>query len=383
MSEETLLTSYLEDGKAFRLAGKFDEADVSFLRGIRACSYQKLCLVIEYAWVAHYRRDWSEALERWAAVSKEFPLHPSGSIGVGRVLLELNRLDEAEEYVTAAMEKFPNDRHLTTVFASIANARQDWSAALRRWDDADALDPHSDLVAKGRGVAIWHTQLDAGDEGAPKLVAIESVQDPETRSLLLGFESLGENCEFGLVQRRFEAESLSLLRWTHTGPDMLAQLLESEFANLGNAEDLVLSRARWGEYFLKDRVYGITFHTWLRDCGANEDAFLRKQAARIRWLREKLLTDLVEGKKTFVYKMHHGATDKQINRIFTAFRSFGDSRMLCIGVAEKGNAIGSVVSSDRNLLRGYLSRVEPSKNANWNIPFDEWLSICRSASCLA
>ena len=106
VSEDVSVASYLEDGKAFRLSGKFDEADISFLHGIRACSYQQLSLLIEYAWVAHYRRDWSEALERWAAVSKEFPLHPSGSVGVGRVLLALNRLEEAEEHVSVAMKEF-------------------------------------------------------------------------------------------------------------------------------------------------------------------------------------------------------------------------------------------------------------------------------------
>jgi len=267
MSEDISLASYLEEGKAFRLAGEFDEADVSLLRGIRACSNQELSLIIEYAWVAHHRRDWPEALKRWDAVSKEFPLHSSGPVGVGRVLLELNRLEEAEECVSVALKKFPNDRHIATVFASAASARQDWLEALRRWNHAYALDPHCDVVAKGRGVAIWHTQMEAGDAGSSKPVAIERVQDPESRSLLLGFESLGENCEFGLVQRRFDAEPLGLLRWTYTGPDMLAQLLEFKFENLGNTEDLVLSRARWGEYFLKDGVYGITFHTWLRDCG--------------------------------------------------------------------------------------------------------------------
>jgi hypothetical protein len=100
-------------------------------------------------------------------------------------------------------------------------------------------------------------------------------------------------------------------------------------------------------------------------------------------LKPNLLVYLAEGGKTFVYKIHHGASDKQINRIFAAIRSFGDSRMLCVGVAEQGNAIGSVVWSDRNLLRGYLSRVEPHEDTHWDIPFDEWLSICRSASRVA
>ena len=179
VSEDVSVASYLEDGKAFRLSGKFDEADISFLHGIRACSYQQLSLLIEYAWVAHYRRDWSEALERWAAVSKEFPLHPSGSVGVGRVLLALNRLEEAEEHVSVAMKEFPNDRHLAAVFASIGSAREDWSEALRRWNDAYALDPHSEVVAKGRGVAIWQARMEAGDDDAPQSVAIERMQDPE------------------------------------------------------------------------------------------------------------------------------------------------------------------------------------------------------------
>jgi hypothetical protein len=39
------------------------------------------------------------------------------------------------------------------------------------------------------------------------------------RGFFPGFENLGGNCEFGLVQRHFGAEPLSLLRWTATPPE--------------------------------------------------------------------------------------------------------------------------------------------------------------------
>ena len=36
---------------------------------------------------------------------------------------------------------------------------------------------------------------------------------PPLNEMLLEFESLGDNCEFGLVQRHFGAEPISLLRF--------------------------------------------------------------------------------------------------------------------------------------------------------------------------
>ena len=56
-------------------------------------------------------------------------------------------------------------------------------------------------------------------------------------ALMLDFESLGENCEFGLVQRRCGIEPLGLLRFSSTPLPPLLHALRERFAGMGAAGD--------------------------------------------------------------------------------------------------------------------------------------------------
>ncbi len=48
---------------------------------------------------------------------------------------------------------------------------------------------------------------------AVNLAAVSAVEQITLQDLMLQFESLGQNCEFGLVQRRAGADPLGLLRF--------------------------------------------------------------------------------------------------------------------------------------------------------------------------
>lgn len=67
------------------------------------------------------------------------------------------------------------------------------------------------------------------------LVGIPALQ------FMLGFESLGDNCEFGLVQRRCGAEPLGLLRFSNIELGPLLRGLVAEFDELGARENLELT----------------------------------------------------------------------------------------------------------------------------------------------
>jgi len=63
---------------------------------------------------------------------------------------------------------------------------------------------------------------------------------------MLAFQSLGDNCEFGLVQRRGGAEPLELLRFAgiflpiEIRLEKLAAALERKFDGLGEAETMTV-----------------------------------------------------------------------------------------------------------------------------------------------
>jgi hypothetical protein len=52
--------------------------------------------------------------------------------------------------------------------------------------------------------------------------------------LMLRFEALGQNCEFGVVQRHYGAEPLGLLRFSSTPLHLLVAALNNDLAVLAN-----------------------------------------------------------------------------------------------------------------------------------------------------
>src|SRR4029077_19430059 len=72
--------------------------------------------------------------------------------------------------------------------------------------------------------------------------------------LMMRFESLGENCEFGLAQRRCGAEPLGLLRFASAPLPVLLAGLRGRFEGMGDPEqiDIQVSTNRQ-EYLVVDK----------------------------------------------------------------------------------------------------------------------------------
>jgi len=79
-------------------------------------------------------RDWTQALERWAAVAEQFPDQSAGLIGKADALAALGRHDEAEALLIEVVERFPTDQWGFVHYAMIASRRRDWHEAQRRWE---------------------------------------------------------------------------------------------------------------------------------------------------------------------------------------------------------------------------------------------------------
>ncbi len=385
--------AYLQAGIALRTAARFDEADAVLAAGLAHAS-RRFELAVHYAWVAHHRKDWATALARWQAVIREFPLNPEGYGGVGLVLIQLQRLEEAESQLAIAHSKFPASEGISTVFAEVAMAREDYRAAVMRLDTSLQINPAADHLTEMRAMALWHISLQTEEVKSarsvsvsqepvmslePVPVEIERVVDPVIRSLVMQFDNLGENCEFGLVQRRFNAEPLGLLRWTHTRPDTLIHLLDSQFTGFGEDGNVEILRPEGREYYVKDTKYGIVLHTFITHCKEDQSSFLAKQAARLRWLRDKMQADLAIGGKVFVYKFHEDGGASQSLRLFQALSRYGACRLLCVSQAPDKKLAATVRMEGNGLFHGYLSRLNPGPppDNRWEIPFNEWVALCR------
>ena len=380
---------YLKAAVALRRAGRFDAADNLLRQGLALC-VNSLPLAIDYALVAHYQSNWNEALTRWKAMAHSYPKHSAGIIGIGRVLIKLNRLAEAEEQLAVGISAFPEDLHVAATYAQVATAQRHWKDALARWDKVLALKSDSESALTERKIALSHiiaseTAISpfvdvVRSSSVTSNVGLDRIGRTTIGRVVLQYESLGDNSEFGFVQRHFKAEPVGLLRWTYCVADSVINLLEQQFSGFGNSKNLTLFRTSWKEYMVREKLYGITFPTFSTDDITDESAFLRDQNTRLSRMAEQLHSDLTHSSKRFLFNISHSTSDAQIQRLHSLVQQYSErNRLVCVSVARDATECGTVVNLGNGLIYGKLSR-RSLIGTRWDIPFDEWRSILESAA---
>jgi tetratricopeptide (TPR) repeat protein len=113
--------------------GDFDELEAFTLEGARR--FPKQPHYIEgYALAAERRRDFAEAVQRWAVVRKKFPNRKLAYISAVGCLRQVGQLDEAEAVLAQALRLMPQDLGVLLEWGRLAESRGDWEEARRRWD---------------------------------------------------------------------------------------------------------------------------------------------------------------------------------------------------------------------------------------------------------
>ena len=102
-------------------------------------------------------------------------------------------------------------------------------------------------------------------------VAPDTISD---RDLVINFESIGDNCEFGLVQRMAGAEPLGLLRFSSAPILLLCRALRTRFDGLADPAAVQVWPAK-GEYLVRLARYEFVYHTHVR-VGEMEPELLHK-----------------------------------------------------------------------------------------------------------
>ena len=239
-----------------------------------------------------------------------------------------------------------------------------------KWEDAASH--HNALVA-----ALTAQSLDeALEKGSQQLSVnpshgVRHVREDadELRELLLGFESLGMTCEFGMVQRRFGLEPLGLLRFASIAPHNLVQLLDTDFAGVADAPDaFFIPRPEY--YWLRIPSVGLQMPTMVTP--TDPDAFMVQMRRRLRFLIGKLLEDLREGEKIFIYKTPHSVLgDDFVVALDAAIRRHGPGRLLCIRLPDARRPVGSVEQRPDGVFIGRLGEQVPE------LDVDSFVSVCK------
>jgi hypothetical protein len=254
-----------------------------------------------------------------------------------------------------------------------------------RPSDLSAMKDHRILALSMSRLELWRVDRVAVDAIAGGLggLSVEQVEQQAglpAADLLTQFESLGENCEFGLVQRRCGAEPLGLLRFSNTLLASLLNGLQAGFEGLGEAGDLIfrLEGKAKAEYIIDEQRYNVVYHTFRYKGEIDEEKFAVSESARLQFLVRKFVEDLRRGEKIFVIKRIAPLCEEEVLPVFTALGAYGPNTLLWVVPADGAHPPGSVHWVLPGLLKGYVDRFAPNENAH-DLSLDIWLEICVNA----
>jgi tetratricopeptide (TPR) repeat protein len=385
---------YVLLGRIYRDAYLFDQAEETLFAG-RKASPGDIWVAREYAVTADVQNRWAIALSRWQEVREGFPDAEIGYAGLGAVLKRLKRYDEADEVLARGMARFPQDDNIGVNHAWVAEDREDWPEALRRWEGLWHRFPQNSRIETGlvecRGKARTAAAFRAVDGGhdveagspIPPCQSVAAETGPLIRyaDLFMRFESLGENCELGFVQRHFGAEPLGLFRWGGIPFERLLHGFSTAFEDIGRAESTELHvNPDNGEYFTTDRVLGLMTHSFINRDSATEDLVFGRLCRRLRYLRDKFLEDLAAGEKIFVFASQESLDDRAFCQLIDAMTPYGAVNLLCMRVADEMHPAGTVDLIAGGVMVGYLDRLGFDGKSRWDISFDDWRQVCQTSA---
>jgi capsular polysaccharide biosynthesis protein len=214
-----------------------------------------------------------------------------------------------------------------------------------------------------------------GDQSA--FASAASAPVPPSFELVTQFESLGDNGEFGLVQRLCRQEPLGLFRFSTIDLRNLSRGLRCDFVGIGDLDNLRFIDAG-REYVVYDPSYAIAYRTHVNKASNIDDDFLARQSSELKLLAEKLVQDVRNAGKIFVLKRNEPLAEPEVWPVFVALNKHVDNALLWIVPAVEGRPPGTVERIAGGVLKGYIDSFAPPM-APQDISLEVWLEICRNA----
>jgi hypothetical protein len=242
--------------------------------------------------------------------------------------------------------------------------------ALRLW----SLPPQSESqLAPAR---LWRPLLT--EPAADRDNIIEAACGLGPADTVKQFESLGQNCEFGLMQRGVGAEPLGLLRFAGLIlPDLLSGL-ETAFAGVENADHIELSEGLLNgreEFMARAMKHGVRFHTNVfRDEFADPTAVIARVVLYLRYLRRHFEEAMISGERIFVLQHPEIREPSRALPVLARLCAWGPNKLLYV-TRDRTVPAGTVRQEATNLFHGFIDRFVPPIES-YRTNFDAWVSIC-------
>ncbi len=200
------------------------------------------------------------------------------------------------------------------------------------------------------------------------------------RALAQHFESIGHNCEFGLVQRGFEAEPIGLLRFVMMVTHALVEGVMKRFEGVGNPATtrVFVSDPPESEFKVHEQTYYLWFATGRTPADTTAETLHAEQCRRLAFLQRKFVEDLAEGHKIYVVTRPEIMTEAEALALYCALSVHGPNTLLWTVHGDSARA-GQVDRLRPGFLLGHLGQVDDIYYAQW----DAWLSVMANAYLLS
>jgi GT2 family glycosyltransferase/lipopolysaccharide biosynthesis regulator YciM len=174
VGKRELPEAWIKLSRANRYNSNYNDAEAAVKRGMRKMP-DHLGLRLEYAEIAMAKEDWSEAVKRWEEVLEHVGKRelPEAWIKLSRANRYNSNYNDAEAAVKRGMRKMPDHLGLRLEYAEIAMAKEDWSEAVKRWEEVLRLENNEHaLTQQSKAQACLESE-------AERNLLLENVQPDE------------------------------------------------------------------------------------------------------------------------------------------------------------------------------------------------------------
>ena len=199
--------------------------------------------------------------------------------------------------------------------------------------------------------------------------------------LVLGFESIGDNCEFGLLQRQVGVEPLGLFRFAGAPLRNIVRALQSRLAGIADPEHIRIEPEN-GEYMVKLTRHDFTFHAGVMINEMEHEAVHQQQCRSVRFLADKLVRDLQHPSKILVFRQNEPLLAADLVDLRIALAAYGPNILLWVQEACPGHPPGSVEVADERMMVGYVRRLANRKDVP-DLDAASWLAMLHRAHAIS
>ncbi len=365
-------------GRSSREGGDFVTAEAVLGRASQRFP-DDLEILAHHAQAAAKAEIWPVAAQRWQYIFSRFEIASELFADLAaNAYYNAGETETAETFIKAAARAHPGRGEYHITCATFAQRAEHWPEAIAAWDEVIKLHPDAELFKSHRGEALYKASQSGA--AAPRLPDAED-ELSALRQKLLVFESLGDNCEMGMVQRHYGVEPLGLLRFAAIRLDKVVQLLNQNFAGVGDPQYTIIEETPV-EFIIKDNRDLFLMHTYLQTHDITAEKLLAQQIKRIGFLRRELLEELETGDRIFVCKNSDWAIpDDQLAEISTCINKYGRNLLLGIRLADEHNPPGSLKCVQADILVGYVASMQGNSGFLGGATYDyaSWRLILEAA----